>query len=291
MVRAMDGHGLRITSRPPCPAGTGSPDGVTTSGTMPGKGTGGGAGLSGNRAWKRCDHDGAGFRLPPGVDDRAAAFADHIAIPHPGFRIDWLAYSSEQAETVEAVFLRILISPLDECADRRRRRVEDGDLVLVDDLPEAVEIGKVRRALVHERGDAVLQDSVDDVGVSCDPADVGRAPVDVVLFEIEDQLAGQIGLDGIAAGRMYQALGLAGGARGVKDVQRIFGVQLLSRAIRRCSCHQIVPPVVSAGGACGSVSLTACRPRHSSRSGSSRRLRRPLPSALLHCRADRRCPE
>src|SRR5450755_5104275 len=38
MVRAMDGHGLRMTSRPPEPAGTGSPSFVTTSGTIPGKG-------------------------------------------------------------------------------------------------------------------------------------------------------------------------------------------------------------------------------------------------------------
>src|SRR5271156_553802 len=38
MVRAIEGHGLRITSRPPCPGGTGSPDFVTTSGTIPGNG-------------------------------------------------------------------------------------------------------------------------------------------------------------------------------------------------------------------------------------------------------------
>src|SRR5664279_1792401 len=38
MVRAIDGHGLRITSKPPLPAGTGSPSFVTTSGTIPGNG-------------------------------------------------------------------------------------------------------------------------------------------------------------------------------------------------------------------------------------------------------------
>src|SRR6185437_5606879 len=35
MVRAIEGQGLRITSRPPCPSGTGSPDLVTTSGIIP----------------------------------------------------------------------------------------------------------------------------------------------------------------------------------------------------------------------------------------------------------------
>ena len=35
MLRAMEGQGLRMTSRPPLPAGTGSPSFVTTSGTIP----------------------------------------------------------------------------------------------------------------------------------------------------------------------------------------------------------------------------------------------------------------
>ena len=44
----------------------------------------------------------------------------------------------------------------------------------------------VGRALVHHRGRAVGQRPVDDVGVAGDPADVGRAPVDVLLgLEVE----------------------------------------------------------------------------------------------------------
>ncbi len=48
-------------------------------------------------------------------------------------------------------------------------------------LPEAVEVGEVGRALVHEDGGAVLEGAVDDVAVAGDPADVGGAPVDVVV--------------------------------------------------------------------------------------------------------------
>src|SRR5690349_18697216 len=36
------------------------------------------------RAGQWRDQDAAGFSLPPGVDDRAAAFADHAVIPLPG---------------------------------------------------------------------------------------------------------------------------------------------------------------------------------------------------------------
>src|SRR6185437_3207962 len=38
MVRAIAGQGLRTTSRPPDPFGTESPERVTTSGTIPGRG-------------------------------------------------------------------------------------------------------------------------------------------------------------------------------------------------------------------------------------------------------------
>src|SRR5579872_199208 len=47
IVRAIDGHGFRITSRPPCPAGTGLPSRVTTSGTTPKNGRVAEPGLAG----------------------------------------------------------------------------------------------------------------------------------------------------------------------------------------------------------------------------------------------------
>src|ERR1700752_3152463 len=47
------------------------------------------------RARQRRDQDSAGFGLPPGIDDRAAVFADHAIVPFPRFRIDRLADRSE----------------------------------------------------------------------------------------------------------------------------------------------------------------------------------------------------
>ena len=60
-------------------------------------------------------------------------------------------------------FLDVLVAPLDEGADGGRRGVEDRDLVVVDDLPEARKVGEVGRAFVHQHGGAVLQRPVDDV--------------------------------------------------------------------------------------------------------------------------------
>ncbi len=210
------------------------------------EGAGGGAGLGGDCAGDGRDEDGAGFGLPPGVDDGAAVVADLLAIPHPRFGIDGLADGAEQAERVELELFDVLVAPLDEGADGGGRGVEDGDLVVVDDLPEAGEVGPVGRAFVHEHGCAVLQRAVDDIGVAGDPADVGRAPVDVFVAEVEDVLGGEVGLDGVAAGGVDQALGLAGGAGGVEDVERIFGVERLGGAVGRGGGHEVVPPVVAA---------------------------------------------
>ena len=52
-------------------------------------------------------------------------------------------------------------------------------LVALDDLPPAVLVREVGRALVEDARRAVAQRPVDDVAVTRDPADVGGAPVDV----------------------------------------------------------------------------------------------------------------
>ena len=129
---------------------------------------------------KRRDHDHPGLGLPPGVDDRAAFTADVLVVPHPRLGVDRLTDRSEQAQRAEVVLLGPLRPPLHERADGGRRGVEDRDAVALDDLPEAVLLRPVRRALVHHDGGTVGERSVDDVAVARHPADVGRAPVDVV---------------------------------------------------------------------------------------------------------------
>ena len=193
------------------------------------------------------DHDVAGFGLPPGIDDRTAVVADDFAIPHPGLGIDRLADGAQQAQAVELVLLGPLVAPLDEGADRRRRGVENVHFVAIDDAPEAVGLGKVRRAFVHQAGGAVLQRAVNDVAVPGDPADVGRAPVSVFFLQIEHPLGGQVGAHRIAAGGVHNALRLAGRSGGVEDVERMLGVERLGRALVGGVGHQLVPPVVAAG--------------------------------------------
>src|SRR5262249_38697656 len=87
-------------------------------------------------AEQRGHHDGARFRLPPGVDDGAAAAADGLVVPDPRFGVDRLADRSQEPQAREVALLRPLVPPADEGADGRRRRVEDGDLEPLDHAPE-----------------------------------------------------------------------------------------------------------------------------------------------------------
>ncbi len=207
-VRSIDGHGRRSTSRP-VPSSSGSPSAVDHVGLDPGNGRVGRAGLGGEEAGQRGDHDRAGLGLPPRVDDRAAAAADDLVVPQPGLRVDRLAHRPEQPQRRQVVLVRVLGAPLHAGADRGRRGVEDRDAVVLDELPPHVLVRVVGRPLPHHRRRPVGQRPVDDVGVAGHPADVGRAPVDVVLrLEVEDEPVG-VGDAGQVA------------ARGVQDALRL----------------------------------------------------------------------
>jgi hypothetical protein len=91
---------------------------------------------------------------------------------------------------------------LDQRADRRRRGVEDVDLVRLDHLPEAAGIRIGRHAFEDDLGGAAGQRAVGDVGVAGDPADVGGAPEDVVRLDVEGPLHGQDGVQQVAARRL-----------------------------------------------------------------------------------------
>src|SRR5262249_337737 len=95
------------------------------------------AGLERRGARKGGDQDAAGLAPPPSVADRAAALADDAVVPQPGFGVDRLADRAEQPQRLAAGALHRLLALAHEGADRRRRGVDDIDLVLVHHLPEA----------------------------------------------------------------------------------------------------------------------------------------------------------
>ena len=212
----------------------------------PGNGMRRRAGLEHRDARQGCDQDLAGLGHPPRVHDRAAIEADDFAVPHPGFGVDRLADRAQHAQTGQVVPVRVLLAPLHERSDRRRRGVQDGDAVLLDQRPEAILVGIVGRAFVHDHRGAVGQRAVHDVRVTGDPADVGRAPEDVFFLQVEDVLVRRRRADQVAARGVQHALRLARRARRVQDVQRVLGVQRLGLDHGRARLIQGgVPPHVA----------------------------------------------
>ena len=59
------------------------------------------------------------------------------------------------------------------------------------------------------------------------PADVGGTPVDILFFEVEDPLVRQRDAGQVAAGGVQLALGLAGRAGGVHDVEGMLAIERL----------------------------------------------------------------
>ena len=207
-----------------------------------------GAGLGRDRARQGRDHDAAGFGLPPGIDDRATAVADHAVIPEPGLGIDRLADGAEQLQGLARGLLDRLVAVTHQRPDRGGRGVERVDLVLVDHLPKARDRRVGGDALEHQRDRAVGERAIDDVAVPGHPADVRRAPVDVAVMVVEHVLVGERGVNQVAAGGVQHALGFAGRARGIEDEQRVLGVHRFGLARLRCQVHQRPGLVVASVG-------------------------------------------
>src|SRR6185312_1589222 len=101
--------------------------------------------------------------------------------------------------------------------------------------------------------------SVDDVAVAGDPADVGRAPVDIgVGFDVEHEAVRRGDAGQVAAAGVHDALRFRRGAGRVEQVEHLLGVERLCRAVARGLLDLLVPPDVAAGGP-GDV---AARPPH-----------------------------
>src|SRR5439155_12115221 len=64
------------------------------------------AGLRCRQARQRGDHDRAGLRLPPRIDDGTFLTTDVPVVPDPRLRVDRLANRSKQTQTREITFLR-----------------------------------------------------------------------------------------------------------------------------------------------------------------------------------------
>ena len=163
----------------------------------------------------------AGLGLPPVIDHR---LLQELLGPFDGRRIGALAGEEQRAEVRQVVLreqLAVRVFLLDG-AERGRRGEHRGALVLGDDAPERARVRRADRlALVEDRGAAVEQRRVDDVGVPDHPADVGGRPVHLAGLDAVVVLHRPGERDHVAAIVAHHALRDAGRAGGVEDVERV----------------------------------------------------------------------
>ena len=201
------------------------------------------------------DHVTTRFGLPEGVDNGAIAAAHMLVVPLPCGGVDGLAHRTQQAQTCQVVALWMHFifgfSRFDQRTNGGRCRVENRDLVVLNHFPETSSVRKCGHALKHNFSAAQGQRAVGDVGVSCHPSNVGRAPEHVVWFQVEGPLGGQGCVQQVAASRVLYTFGFACGARGVKQEQGMLSAHPFGLASAGLLSKQFVHP-----------SVTACRHGH-----------------------------
>ena len=90
-------------------------------------------------------------------------------------------------------------------------------MVLGYDLPEAIAPRVGRDALEHQCARSYRKRAVDDIGVSCDPSHVSRAPVGFSLPVVKHVLHRHRCLQEITARGVKHAFWFSGRARRVED--------------------------------------------------------------------------
>ena len=163
-----------------------------------------------NGARQRSNHEATGFSLPPGIHHRTFLVANLLPVPLPGFRVNRLADRAQNTQRRAIGAFDGLIAFRHQRTDRRRRGVENIDLVLIDDLTHPRRRRPVRHPFKHQRGGAAGQRAVQQIAVAGHPAYVGSTPVDVARMVVEDIFEGGGGIDQVAAGGVQHPFGLTG---------------------------------------------------------------------------------
>jgi len=163
------------------------------------------------------------------IGQRPRPITSRYHIHASGYR---LSYASQQPEALHLVFARPLLAQAHERANGGWRRIENAHLIFFDDPPEAIRLRPRRRSFIHQRGRAVLEWTVNHVAVAGHPSDIGCTPKSIFLSKIENPFRCDVGSNSVSTGCMQDAFGLSSGSRSVEQVERMFGVQRLGRALR-----------------------------------------------------------
>lgn len=173
--------------------------------------------------------------------------ANLLKVPLPDFRGNGFTNGTKNTQVFHLVVDVVVTSTLEQ-TQGSGGNVELSDLVLVDHVPVAGEVGVGRGTLENNGGASQEQRSIDDVGVTSDPADITTAEEAVIVVDVKDILSGHGSTQEVTGGGVHDTLGLSGGTGGVKQEQRVFRVDGLGRQVVGVLLDLLVPPEVTAGG-------------------------------------------
>ena len=143
------------------------------------------------------------------VHNVSLLLSDSFEVPLPHLSGDGLTDGPQHTEVLHLVPDMIVAGTLQQ-AQRSRCNVELADVVLVDNVPVAREVGVGRRAFEDNGSHTEQQRCIYDVGVTCDPTYVTAAEEDIVVVDVEDVLSGCRCSKEVASGCVHDTLRLAG---------------------------------------------------------------------------------
>lgn len=179
------------------------------------------------------------------VTNVSLLLANLLKVPFPDFRSNGLTNGTQDTQVLHLVVNVVVTSALEQ-TQSGGSNVELGDLVLVDDVPVAGEVG-VGGGTLKDNGSATQeQGSVDNVGVTGNPADVTTTEEAVVVVDVKDVLAAHGSTDQITRGGVHHTLRFSGGPGSVQQEQRVFGADGLGSNVVGVLLDLLVPPEVTA---------------------------------------------
>ena len=195
------------------------------------------------------DHRTRDLRLPPVVHHLPVALPDEMLLgPAVGLGVQRFPGAGHQPQLGEVILARRLGTVAHPHAHGGGGSEHDVDTEPLADLPGDLGARVVRRALAAEHRGADAERAVDDEAVAHHPANVGGAPVDVALLDLVEGLAQIVHAHQVAAGGMDHALGLARGATGVEDEQRVLGIHHLGIAVDLAPPLDVVEVLLALAG-------------------------------------------
>lgn len=239
-------------------------DGVDDSGFNAEEGQGCTAWLGGSNSTEGSDDVRAGLSLPVGLFQALALehgglnrgsaspyvanvsflLSDLLKVPLPDLSGNWFTDGAQDTQVLHLV-VDVLITGTLQQTQSCGGDIELGDLVLLNDIPVAGEVGVGGSAFENDGRATKKKRRIDDVGVSGDPANVTTAEEAIVVMNVKDVLAGHRGTKEVAGSSVHNTLGLTSRTRGVEEEEGVLGAHRLRSEIAGVLLDLLMPPNVT----------------------------------------------